>query len=59
MALAAMAILVLAGFGFLGDAFITQSRTLKTWLLPLGPWCCALVAYSAMRRSSRSEEASD
>jgi hypothetical protein len=49
--LVAICILVLGGFGFLYCALVGESHGLKAWLLPLGPWFCAFLAYRGRRDS--------
>ena len=48
--LIAMWILVLSGFGFLFDAVSGGEHGLRAWLLPFGPWSCALIAFGVSRR---------
>jgi len=44
-------LLVASGFGFVYCALVGESHGLKAWLLPFGPWCCALLAYRRARAS--------
>ena len=56
LCMAAICILALSGFGFLYSVVIGDSRGLRAWLLPFGPWCCALVAYQVLRRHQKSKQ---
>jgi hypothetical protein len=55
LCLAAICILALSGFGFLYSVVVGDSHGLRAWLLPFGPWFCALVAYQVLRRNQNNE----
>jgi hypothetical protein len=48
-------ILVLSGFGFLYSVLTGDSSGLKAWLLPLGPWCAALIGVRVMQKHTKNE----
>jgi hypothetical protein len=48
--IAGVCILVLSGFGFLYSVLTGDSTGLKAWLLPFGPWFCALLGYRILRQ---------
>src|SRR5207247_627177 len=50
LALAALCLLALSGLGLLASELLWNSHGLKAWLLPLGPWSCALLVYRLLRR---------
>lgn len=55
LALAAVCILALSGLGLLASQLLWNSPGLKAWLLPLGPWFCALLVYRLLRRRQPNE----
>jgi hypothetical protein len=55
LALAALCVLALSGVGLLASNLLWNSHGLKMWLLPLGPWSCALLVYRLLRRRTPNE----
>jgi hypothetical protein len=48
--LVSLCLLVPSGFGLLYCAVVGDLHGLKAWLLPFGPWFCALIAYRLLRQ---------
>jgi len=42
--------LALSGCGFLYTAVVEDSHSLKAWLLPFGPWSCAVSCFLSLRQ---------
>ena len=55
LALIALCILTFSGFLFLYSAVTGDSHGLKAWLLPFGPWCCALIAVRSLTCDQKNE----
>ena len=53
--LGAICLLDLSGVGFLYAAVTGDSHGLKAWLLPFGPWSCAFLLYSVLRKHRKNE----
>jgi len=53
LAIGAVCILTLSGFGFLYSVLAGDSHGLRAWLLPFGPWFCALIGYRLLGQSQK------
>jgi hypothetical protein len=49
LALAGFCLLTPSGFGLFASELLWNPHGLKPWLLPLGPWICALLVYRLLR----------
>jgi hypothetical protein len=55
LAIIAIGILALGGFGFLYSVLAGESHGWSAWLRPFGPWCCALFAYSMLVNAHKND----
>jgi hypothetical protein len=55
LSLVAICVLAFSGFGFLYSGVTGNAYGLRAWLLPFGPWFCALLAYRLANRHPKNE----
>jgi len=54
--LVGVCILAISGCGFLYSVLVGDSHGLKAWLLPFGPWSCALFSYLGYRQGQKHQK---